>query len=118
MLVSTGYGLGIVELDTDGKVLQTMGGKQAPEARELGYFFFAGFQMLKNGHIVVSNWSGYGAHDSVKGHQLIEFDAAGKVVWTWHDAVRAGCVHGSIILDDLDTNVLNDDTSSMLGPVK
>ena len=42
----------------------------------------------------------------------------GKIVWQWHDAGRAGSLHGVIVLDDLDTAVLNDDVSSVLGPVK
>jgi len=118
MLVSTGYGLGVAELDGDGKVVKVIGGKQHPRAKELGYFFFAGFQVLRNGNIVVSNWTGFGPRDSTKGVQLVQFDPAGQVVWTWHDPARAGCVHGVIVLDELDTGVLNDEQGSVLGPAK
>ena len=115
LLAATGYGASLVELDADGKVVRRFGGKDAPEARDLGYNFFAGFQVLKNGNIVVSNWTGHGAQDSVKGVQLVEFDPAGKVGWTWHDPALAGSIHGVIVLDDVDCSVLNDDASSVLG---
>jgi hypothetical protein len=74
--------------------------------------------VLKNGDIVVCNWTGHGAKDGEKGAQILQFDPSGKVVWKWHDPVRAGSIHGVIIMDDLDPTVLNDDVSSVLGPVK
>ncbi len=116
MLVASGYGASLLELDVDGKVLNTFGGTKAEEAKELGYRFFAGFQVLKNGDIVVSNWTGHGANDSAKGTQLVQFDSTGKAIWKWHDPTLAGSLHGVIILDDLDTNILNDDITSVLGP--
>ena len=72
-------------------------------------------QVLKSGNIVVANWTGHGSADSAKGSQILQFNPRGEVVWHWHDPERAGSVHGVIILDDLDTRVLNDDTSSVLG---
>jgi hypothetical protein len=116
LLVASGYGASLLELDVDGKVLNTFGGTKAEEAKELGYRFFAGFQVLKNGDIVVSNWTGHGANDSAKGTQLVQFDSTGKAIWKWHDPTLAGSLHGVIILDDLDTNILNDDITSVLGP--
>ncbi|MDD4870102.1 MAG: hypothetical protein PHR77_06045 [Kiritimatiellae bacterium] len=117
LLVATGYSSDLVELDAEGKVLKRFGGMSAPEARDLGYHFFSGFQVLKNGNIVVSNWSGHAPKDSEKGVQLVEFNPEGKLVWAWHDAQIAGSIHGVIILDDIDCSVLNDDISSVLGPV-
>lgn len=116
-LVAAGYGACFLELDAEGKALKTFGGKQAPDAQALGYHFYSGFQVLKNGHVVQCNWTGHGPNDSAKGVQLVEFDTDGKVVWKWHDAARAGTLHGVIVLDDLDTAVLNDDATSVLGPV-
>lgn len=118
LLVSGGYNPCIFELDPNGKVLKTIGGKEGAEAKALGYRFFGAMQVLKNGDIIVCNWTGHGPKDGEKGAQILQFDSSGKVVWKWHDPVRAGSIHGVIIMDDLDPTVLNDDVSSVLGPVK
>jgi len=118
LLVTAGYGSCVLELDAEGKVLKRLGGLKTPEAKDLGYHFFGGCQVLKNGNIVVANWTGHGAKDSAKGVHLIEFDPTGKVVWSWHDPERTGSIHGVIILDDLDTSVLNDDVTGLLGAQK
>jgi hypothetical protein len=115
-LVATGYGASIVELDRDGKVLRKLGGAPAPAGLWLN--FFCGFQVLKNGNIVVCNWTGHDAKDSTKAPQLLEYAPDGKIVWQWHDADGAGSLHGVLVLDDLDTGLLNDDVTSILGPVK
>jgi len=116
--VATGYDPAVIECDSEGKVLRRLGGKEHPRAKELGLHFAGGFQVLGDGHVVMCNWTGHGAKDSAKGAQLVEFDKDGKIVWTWHDPSRAGTLHGVIILDKLDTKLLNDDASGMLGPVK
>ncbi len=109
ILLASGYTAAIVEADADGKELRRLGGLTHPQAKELGFHFFSGYQKLKNDHIVVANWTGHGANDSANGVQLVEFDAAGKVVWTWHDPANTGSLHGVIVLDDLDPQVLNPD---------
>jgi len=98
-------------------VVQTLGGRQSAEEKTSGYHLFAGFQVLKNGNVVVCNWTGHGPNDSSKGVQIVEYSPANQLVWKWHDPSRAGSVNGAIILDDLDTQVLNDDASSVLGAV-
>lgn len=118
LLVSGGYDPRLFELDPDGKVVSTMGGKASPDGVRLGYYFFGAMQVLPKGDIVVCNWTGHGANDSAKGAQLLQFNAEGNVVWQWHDPVRAGSIHGVIVLDELDPSVLNDDVNFMLGPVK
>jgi hypothetical protein len=117
LLLAAGGGVRIEERDPQDHVVKTYGGRNTPEAKKLGYFFFGGFQVLKNGHVVVTNWNGHGAEDSRKGVQMIEFDPSGAVVWTWHDPARAGSLASVIVLDDLDTNVLNDDVSGVMGSV-
>ena len=117
LLVCGGYEPRMFELDGQGTVVKTIGARQPGQNKALGLHLFAGFQILKNGHIVVSNWSGHGPQDSKKGVQILEFDPEGQIVWTWHDAERAGSIDGLIVLDELDTGVLNDDVSSVLGPV-
>jgi hypothetical protein len=115
LLLSNGYDAALWEIDSDAAIVRTLGGKSRPELASLGLYFFGGMQILKNGDIVVSNWTGHGATDSVKGVQLLQFDREGKVVWTWHDPQRAGSIDGVIVLDDLNPRVLNDDISSILG---
>lgn len=118
LLTAAGYNPCLLELDPEGNVLKKLGGKDSPEGKQSHYHFFAGMQVLANGHFVVCNWTGHGATDSSKGVQIVEYDAAGKVVWKWHDPARAGSIHGVIVLDALDAKVLNDDISSILGSVK
>ena len=115
LLASGGYGHFLAEIDPSGKVTKRNDGAGA--SPEINPHFWSNFQILKNGHIVQCNWTGHGAQDSSKGAQLVEFDAAGKVVWSWHDAQLAGTIHGVIILDDLNPEVLNDDLSGILEAV-
>ena len=117
LLAAGGYSFDFVELAADGKVIKRFGGKDATEAKALGYHFFGGFQVLKNGNVVVANWTGHGAQDSNKGAQLLEFNPEGKLVWAWHDPKMAGSINGVIVLDDINISVLNDDISGILGPV-
>lgn len=116
LLVAGGYGHFIAECDATGKELKRVGGDKGPAG--VNYNFWAGFQMLKNGNTVVANWTGHGADDSAKGHQAVELNAQGEMVWSWHDPKLAGTFHGIIVLDDLDPNLLNDDCTGVLGPVK
>lgn len=118
VLAAGGYEPAFLELDGDGRVVKTIGGRQTAEANALGYHFFGGFQVLAGGDIVVSNWTGHGVDDSRKGVQLVQYDPAGHVVWKWHDPERAGSINGVIVLDGLDTAKLHADTSLVLGPVK
>lgn len=115
-LISTGYGFSIVEVDRDGQVVRRWGGAPAPAG--LWLHFFSGFQVLGNGNLVVCNWTGHGVDDSAKAPQLLEYSATGQLIGQWHDAKLAGSLHGVIVLDDLDLNLLNDDTGSVLGPSK
>jgi len=116
LLASGGYGHFLAEIDPSGKVTTRNDG--VGSSPEINPHFWANFQILKNGHIVQCNWTGHGAQDSSKGTQLVEFDAAGKVVWSWHDAQLAGTIHGVIILDDINPEVLNDDISGILQAVQ
>jgi hypothetical protein len=117
LLVAGGYDPRMLEVDAQGNVVKTIGGNRTPQDEALGLHFIGGFQILKNGHIVVCNWTGHGVDDGQKGVQILQYDTAGQVVWTWQDPARAGSINGVIVMDDLDPAVLNDDVSSVLGPV-
>lgn len=114
-LATGGYGCLIAEIDREGRKVRQWGGLPAPAGYT--FIFFSQFQVLKNGHIVAATWTGHGANDSTKGQQVVEFAPDGTIVWKWHDPQMAGSIHAVIVLDDLDTSVLNDDISGILGPV-
>lgn len=96
-MASSGYGASLLELDRDGKLIRNIGGRDSVEGVFLN--FFASTELLKNGNILVANWTGHGREDSRKGPQLVEFDKDGKIVWTWHDADMAGSLHGVVVID-------------------
>ena len=103
LLAGGGYSTFIVELDADGKEFKRWGGKPGPA--ELGFHFFAGMHLLKDGRIVIANWTGHGAQDSEKGHQVLMFAPDGKLLWSWHDPKLAGSINRVTVLDDLDVSV-------------
>jgi hypothetical protein len=117
--VTSGYGASIVIVDpATKKVTKTLGGKTQPDAATIQPNFYAGYQILPNGHFVVTNWEGHGGGNGGKGIQLLEYDAAGTVVWKWkQDATLVSSLHNVIVLDGLDTSKLHDDVNGVLAPV-
>jgi hypothetical protein len=117
--VTSGYGAAILIIDpTTKKVLTTIGGKAQPDAATIVPNFYGGFQILPNGHFVVTNWEGHGSSNGGKGVQLLEYDTAGALVWKWkQDPTLVSSLHDVIVLDGLDTTKLNDDVNGVLAPV-
>ena len=65
-LASAGFGACLVELDSAGTTRRTFGGKaEVPAAVNAN--FYATFQLLGNGHVVVANWQGHGRPRRVRG---------------------------------------------------
>lgn len=117
LLVSAGYGAFMVELDPAGKIVRKFGGKdQLPEA--VRPFFYAMFQLLPNGHIVLANWQGHGPGFGQSGVQLLEFDGDGNIVWQWSQAELISSLQGVLVLDGLDTNVLHDERNGLMQPIQ
>jgi hypothetical protein len=108
LLAAAGYGAYLAEIDATGSVVKRIDGSALPA--ETHPNFWCSYQLLKNGNTVICNWTGHDANDSAKAPQLIEFDTARKLVWSWHNPTLAGTIHGVLILDDLDTDTLNEDT--------
>jgi hypothetical protein len=81
--------------------------------------FFAGFQILKNGNIVVANWEGHGGGNGNTGYQLLEIDSGlTRVVSYWkQDASLVSSLHGVLVLDSLDTKYLYSDVNGVLSLV-
>jgi hypothetical protein len=117
--VTSGYGAAILVIDpTANKVLTTIGGKGQPDAATIVPNFYAGYQILPNGHFVVTNWEGHGSGNGGKGLQLLEYDPSGLLVWQWkQDPSLVSSLHGVIVLDGLDTTKLHDDVNGVLAPV-
>lgn len=122
-LISTGYGIQMVLVDSKANVL-----KKYPSQTDLGTdfwkqaspYFFGGFQILKNGNIVVANWEGHGTGNGSKGFQLIEIDSSlSKVVSYWkQDPSLVSSLHGVLVIDSLDTGKMYSDVNGILAPVE
>jgi hypothetical protein len=116
LLVSAGYGAFLCELDAHGKRVRQLGAKgEVPAA--VNPFFYAMFQLLPDGHVVVANWQDHGPGHGDSGVQLLEFDAAGAIVWSWSDAARISSLQGVLVLDGLDTHRLHDERRGLMEPV-
>ncbi|MBB5353459.1 hypothetical protein HNR46_003720 [Haloferula luteola] len=116
LMVSAGYGAFMVELDVDGNIVRKFGGKeQIPE--EVNPFFYATFQLLPDGHLVLANWQGHGERFGESGVQLLEFDADGKLVWQWSDSRRISSLQGLLVLDGLDVSRLHDEREGVMKPL-
>jgi hypothetical protein len=116
MIADGGYACYIRFLKANGDTIKTIGGLPGPTGYR--YNFFAGFQILANGHFVVSNWQGHGFNDGASGIGLIEFDTTGAIAWSWMDHARVSSLHAVIVLDGLNTAVINDDREGVIGPIK
>ena len=115
LLISAGYGAFLVELDPAGQVVRQFGGKeQVPE--KVRPFFYAMFQLLPNGHVVLANWQGHGLGLGESGVQLLEFNPAGEIVWSWSRAELISSLQGVLVLDGLDTAQLHDERTGVMQP--
>jgi hypothetical protein len=116
ILGSGGFGAYLVEIDSKGKVVRKIGGiSTVPE--KVNTHFYATFQLMPNGDIVVANWQGHGDGHGDSGVQLLEYDAAGKIVWSWSRAEMISSLQGILILDNLDTAVLHDEREGVMVPL-
>ena len=84
VLCSSGPGARFLkELSPQGEVVREIRGDQLTEGS------FTGFELQRDGHIMVANWLGHGPdHD---GTGLGEYDREGKIVW------RYGRPHASFV---------------------
>ena len=116
LIVTAGYGAFVVELDSSGNILRKFGGKEtAPET--VHPFFYAMFQLLPNGNVVLANWQGHGPGFGRSGVQLLEFNLAGEIVWSWSKADLISSLQGVLVLDGLDTTKLHDERKGVMQPV-
>lgn len=114
-VVATGYGGNFQIFGKDGNLLNAFNGPA-----EVKPLFYAGFQILKNGNYVVTNWQGHGPGHGASGSQLLEYSPDGKLVWSWkQDAEKYSSLQGVIVLDGLDDKYLHvEDENGKPVPVK
>ena len=102
-IVSSGFAANFQIFDKDGNPVTSISG---PE--EVRPYFFAGFQILSNGNMVVTNWQGHGPNFGNSGVQLLEFSPDGKLIWSWkQDAAKYSSLQGVILLDGLNPDFLH-----------
>lgn len=96
-LVSAGYGAFMARFDAQGSLMTTFGAA-ADLPSEIAPFFYASFQVLADGRIVVANWQGHGPDNGEKGRQLLEFDQAGRLLGSWSDPHKISSLQGIMVL--------------------
>ena len=112
---SGGYAKGNFELAADGRCLRAFAVTQPPG---LESYFYSGFQLLANGHVVQANWNGHNDSDYRHGLKLFEFDGEGNTVWSWiAPQEQVGSITAFIILDGLDPALPHDDASGIMEPM-
>jgi hypothetical protein len=117
ILLSGGYGAFMAEVNSLGTIVRKFGA--APQPAGVKPYFYGMFQLLPNGDCVVANWQGHGAgHDTAgKVLELLEFDPAGAIVWSWNKPALISSLQGVLVLDSLNTNLLYDDRNGLMAPV-
>lgn len=113
-IVSSGFAANFQTFNKSGKLIDSTNGPVSAHP-----WFFGGFQILKNGNRVVTNWQGHGAGHGGSGIQLLEYSPKGDLVWSWQqDPVNFSSLQGIIVLDGLDIEKLHvEDNNGILSPV-
>jgi hypothetical protein len=113
-VVSTGFLKTLQVFSKEGVLLKTISGTD-----EVHPHFFAGFQVMKGGNYVVTNWQGHGDKFGSSGIQLLEYTPEGKLAWSWtQDPGKFSSLQGVIVLDGLDVSRLHvENDAGVLTPV-
>lgn len=96
-LVSAGYGAFMARFNPQGQLIGTFG-RATEVPAEVAPFFYATFQVLEDGRILVANWQGHGEDNGAKGRQLLEFSASGVLLGSWSDAEKISSLQGLLIV--------------------
>lgn len=102
VLIAGGYAASLQIFGPDEQLKQTITGGDGAMP-----FFFADVQVMPGGSYVVANWQGHGIGLGDKGLQVLEYDSAGKLIWSWkQDASFVSSLQHLIVLDGLDVEKL------------
>jgi hypothetical protein len=109
VLLATGFGASLDVVDkTTHMVTKRYGTKTTPMAATLRPNYFAEFQILPNGNLITSNWTGGHGCGFALGAQVIEFNPAGEVVWLYkEDPTVVTSIQGVMVLDGMDPRFLH-----------
>jgi hypothetical protein len=109
VLLATGFGSSLDVVDrTTHLVVKRYGTKAMPMAATFRPNFFAEFQILPNGNLITSNWTGGHGCGGNSGVQVIEFNPAGDVVWFYkQDPLVLSSVQGVMVIDGMDPRFLH-----------
>jgi hypothetical protein len=101
-IVSSGFAANFQVFDKNGSLIDSISGPVSVHPN-----FFAGFQIVKNGNWLVTNWQGHGEGHGTSGVQLLEYSPKGNLVWSWQqEPAKYSSLQGVISLDGLDTDYL------------
>jgi hypothetical protein len=106
----------MVEVGVDGKIVRQFGAA-ADVPPEVHPYFYATFQLLPDGDVVVANWQGHGTGRNYSGVQILEFDPKGAIVWQWSDRAFVSSLQAVLVLDGLDTALLHDERNGIMEPL-
>jgi hypothetical protein len=114
IVASAGYAAMILVIDPATKtILRQI--PETPESAEINPIFYAGFQVLRNGNIVVINWQAHGPGHGEEGVQVLEYDSTGVLVSQWkQDASIISSLAQLLVLDSIDTDRLHDERYGVL----
>ena len=115
-LAWAGFGAFFIEPDADGAVIRKFAEKEKMPAA-VNANFYATFQLLPNGHIVVVNWQAHGPGHGASGVQLFELGEKAAIVWQWSEAKIISSLQGVLVLDGLDTSKLHDERTGVMAPL-
>jgi hypothetical protein len=103
VLVATGYAASLEVFGADQQLKQTITGGEG-----VNPYFFADVQVMPGGgSYVVANWQGHGTGLGAMGLQVVEYDTAGKLIWSWkQDASFVSSLQQVVVLDALDLDKL------------
>jgi hypothetical protein len=96
-LVSAGYGAFMARFDRAGTCVSTFGHADALPA-EVAPFFYASFQRLADGRLLVANWQDHGPDNGHKGRQLLEFSPDDVLTGCWSDPKKLSSLQGLLVL--------------------
>jgi hypothetical protein len=104
VMLATAFGSSLDVVDkTSHTVTKRYGTKLMPMAALFRPNFFAEFQILPNGNLIVANWQGGHGGGGGFGIQVIEFGPAGDVVWFYkQDPMVFTAIQGIQVIDGMD----------------
>ena len=92
-LVSAGYGAFMALFDAGGECTERFG-----QDESVSPFFFASFEELANGNLLVANWQGHGEANGAKGRQLLEFGPDRRLLGHWSAPEHISSLQGLLVV--------------------